>query len=88
MRSFVNGDMGQKAIGSVCGWSQNPRHFRSFEPIWEKMKLSRRSDPWLQVVERVRWRAILFELHHRGASNQEILDFGSMLGGRSASCQP
>jgi len=88
MRAFLNRDMGQKAIESVSGWSLNPRHFRSFEPIWEKVKLSRRSDPWLQVVEGVKWRAVLFELHHRGASNQETLDFMSMLGGRPSSCQP
>jgi hypothetical protein len=88
MRSFLNSDMGRKAVGSVCGWSQNPRHFRRFEPIWEKVKLSRRSDPWLQVVERVKWRAVLFELHHRGASNQESLDFLTMLVGNSVSCRP
>ncbi len=75
--SFLGSTLGSRDLDYILGWGSNPRHRRDPPATWASWRISRRFSPWLRTIEGTGWRAVMFEIHHHGASNNSRLNLGN-----------
>ena len=84
--AFLATTLGSSELEYVLGWSSNPRHYRTPPAMWAAMRVSRRYEPWVRAIDGTKWRAVMFELHHHGAANANVLNTATFQAGLGLAC--
>jgi hypothetical protein len=83
LKKLLQTKLGSDALESTLSWGA---HFRQPPVCWERLVLSRRCEPWLRTLDGNGWRAVLFEVHHHGALNDQLLDTAIFNNGLKFTC--
>jgi hypothetical protein len=86
LRRFLDKKLGEKALGSLLSWGNKPnKHYRTPSHCWSALRVSVRAT-WLRSADTARWRAILWELDHRGTENTDEIDWNTVSQSWSFGC--
>jgi hypothetical protein len=78
LEAFANTVLGRDSLRSLLSWGSAPKHFRTPPACWDRVRITRRVVPWLRTIDNLGWRAVLWELHHHGASTQAHVNWNVM----------
>jgi hypothetical protein len=83
LSKFLDSKLGADALAYQLGWGD---HVRQPPVCWRSFRITRRGEPWVRTFDGLGWRAVLFELHHHGAADDETLDMADFQNGITFEC--
>lgn len=86
LSKFLTSQLGSKALEYQLTWGSKHVHMREPVDCWRALRVTRRCNPWVRTVDNIGWRAVLFEFHHHGAADDEILDVSAFKAAFAFTC--